>query len=93
MMPMRAFVPVSVGSITVRSKPLARTNAFTAAIFGPCRRRSASSGGSGLRMPSPPGGSWKSVGITIWMRSGSTHTEAPLSTVSEIALKPTQQPE
>jgi hypothetical protein len=46
-----------------------------------------------LRMPSPTGGSWKSVGITIWMRSGSTHTEAPLSTVSEIALKPTQQPE
>ena len=40
-----------------------------------------------------PGGSWKSVGITIWMRSGSTQTDAPLSTVSEIALKPTQQPE
>ena len=44
-------------------------------------------------MPSPPGGSWKSVGIMILMRSGSTHTEAPDSTVSEIALKPIQQPE
>ena len=77
----------------MRSKPLARTKARTAAIFGPCRRFSASSGGSGQRMSSPPGGSWKSVGMTILMRSGSTQTEAPLSTVSEIALKPTQQPE
>ncbi len=72
-MPMRA----RGGSITILSKPLARTNALTAAILGPCKRFSASSGASGLRMPSPPGGSWKSVGITILMRSGSTHTEAP----------------
>ena len=40
----------------MRSKPLARTKARTAAIFGPCRRFSCSSGASGLRMPSPPGG-------------------------------------
>ena len=89
MMPIRALG----GSITVLSKPLARTNALTAAIFGPCSRFSASSGGSGLRMPRPPGGSSKSVGMLMRMRSGSTHTEAPDSTVSEIALKPIQQPE
>jgi len=45
------------------------------------------------RMPSPSGGISKSVGMTILMRSGSLTIEAELSTVSEIALKPTQQPE
>jgi len=41
----------------------------------------------------PPGGISKSSGRMILMRSGSLSIEAELSTVSLIALKPTQQPE
>jgi len=80
-------------SMTTRSIRLARTKAATAAIFGPCSRRSCSSGGSGQRMWSPPGGISKSVGSTIWTLCGSIWTEDELSTVSAIALKPVQQPE
>ena len=77
----------------MRSKRLTRVNAATACIFGPCSRRSCSSGASGQRMPRPPGGISKSSGVMILMRSGSLMIEAELSTVSEIALKPIQQPE
>jgi len=89
MMPSRA----GLLSSTMRSNVLARAKAATAAIFGPNSRRSASSGGSGQRMFNPPGGISKSVGSTIFTRDGSLLIEAELSTVSEIALKPTQQPE
>jgi hypothetical protein len=41
----------------------------------------------------PPSGISKSSGVTISSRCGSTDTEAELSTVSVIALKPIQQPE
>ena len=64
-----------------------------ASIFGPCSRFSDSSGGSGQRIERPPGGISKSSGVMILMRSMSLMMEAELSTVSEIALKPTQQPE
>ncbi len=87
MMPSRA----GFESSTIRSKRLARVNAATACIFGPCSRRSWSSGASGQRIESPPGGISKSSGMMILMRSGSLTIEAELSTVSEIALKPTQQ--
>ena len=43
---------------------LARAKAATAAIFGPCSRRSCSSGVSGQRMLRPPGGISKSAGRT-----------------------------
>ena len=87
-MPKRA----SCASSTVWSTGFARANAATAAIFGPCSRRSASMPGSGQRMFSPPAGMSNS-GSTIRTRCGSTYTEAELSMVSEIALNATQQPE
>src|SRR5579859_6566995 len=76
----------------MRSMAFARTKAATASILGPWSRRSWSSGGSGQRMLSPPGGISKSRGVTISSRSGSTATEAELSTASATALKPIQQP-
>jgi hypothetical protein len=51
------------------------------------------SGGSGQRIHSPSGGGAKSSGVTISIRDGSPKIDAELSTVSEMALKPTQQPE
>ena len=89
MMPSRGCVEFT----TIRSSGLARAKAATACILGPCNLASATSGGSGQRICSPSGGISKSVGITICTLSLSTWTEAELSTASEIALKPTQQPE
>jgi hypothetical protein len=43
--------------------------------------------------PQPAGGGAKSSGVTISIRDGSPKIDAELSTVSEMALKPTQQPE
>ena len=57
-----------------------------------CQRLVGSAGGR-LRIESPPGGISKSLGVTILIRSASLSIDAELSTVSEIALKPTQAPE
>jgi hypothetical protein len=43
--------------------------------------------------PQAVGGGIKSSGVTISTQDGSLTIDAELSTVSEIALKPTQQPE
>ncbi len=88
-MPSRACL----GRHTGRSSALARAKARTASIFGPCRRRSWSSGVSGQRMPRPSGGMGKSAGRVMPIRMGSTSTTALDSTTSVVALRPTQHPE
>ena len=84
MMPSRA----GLLSSTTRSSRLARAKAATAAIFGPCSRASCSSGGSGQRMFSPPGGISKSVGSDdLDARRDRLSIEAELSTVSRDRLE------
>src|SRR5580700_7461618 len=72
MIPRRAGLPSS----TMRSSWLARAKAFTASIFASNSRFSASIGGSGQRMLSPPGGISKSLGMTTLIRDGSETIEA-----------------
>ena len=79
-------------SHTVRSRRLARENAFTASIFCSYSRTSCSWGVSGQRIPSPSAGMAGSSGRTIPIRSGSISTEAAASTVSCTHLSAVQQP-
>jgi len=84
----------SGASIATRSMRLARANACAAFTAYMCSRISWSSGGSGQRMLSPPGGTANSSspGSTMCSANGSTSTDADDSTVSAIVLKPTQRP-
>ncbi len=74
-------------SITTRSMALARAKAATAGSFQFCSRSSCSSHGSGQRMCSPPGGIANS-GTTICRALASASTEAELSMISAVVLKP-----
>jgi len=87
-MPSRAFGE----SITILSRRLDRAKAIAACIAYRCSRNSWSSGGSGQRMLSPPGGISKSCGSAMCSWCGLTLTEAEDSTVSAMVLKPTQRP-
>ena len=79
-------------SQTVRSRRLARQNAFTASSLCSYRRFSCSWGVSGQRIPNPSGGTAGGSGKTISIRSGSISTEAAASTVSCTHFSAVQHP-